>query len=138
MISSCYLPGKEYLSSGYVSKFLEQHCPRLVIPPIHKFCVHMLTTAYRNIESNIEITTEGVNFDLSTPILDKEEPFSEANSADNTLLPVSEAWILSGTLPKMYVKATSIPKSASIGSTGSGNNLASAAFMSKLLSTVSF
>lgn len=97
----------------------------------------MLTTAYRNIESNIEITTEGVNFDLSTPILDKEEPFSVANSADNTLLPVSEAWILSGTLPKMYVKSTTIPKSASSGSTGSGSNLASAAFMSKLLSTVS-
>uniref|UniRef100_A0A336LLU8 CSON010384 protein n=1 Tax=Culicoides sonorensis TaxID=179676 RepID=A0A336LLU8_CULSO len=138
VINSCFLPGKEYLSSGYVAKFLEQHCPRLIIPPLHKFCVHMLTTAYHSIESNTQTNAEGVNLDISTPVLDKGNPFTEESSGmpKKSLLPVSEAWILSGTLPKLYTRPHAIPKSASSGASGSGTNLASITFMTKLLSTV--
>lgn len=139
MINSVFLPGKDALSSGYVAKYLEQHCPRLIIPPLHKFCVHMMTTAYHSIESNTQTTAEGVNLDISTPVLNKGNPFSGesgASSSQQSLLPVSEAWILSGTLPKLYTRPHAIPKSASASASNSGSNLASVSFMSKLLSTV--
>lgn len=136
MINSCFLPGKDALSSGYIAKYLEQHCPRLIIPPLHKFCVHMMTTAYHSIESNTQTTAEGVNLDISTPVLDKGNPFLESGASKQSLLPVSEAWILSGTLPKLYTRPQAIPKSASGSASSSTTNLASVSFMSKLLSTV--
>jgi len=126
VISSCFFT-KEHLSSGYICKFLEQHCPRLVVPPLHKYCVHLLTTAHRNLDA--ENYNESPPQDISTPVLDKGNPFTQA--ADNpSLLPVSLAWLLGGTLPKLYIKSTTLS------TTASGTNLASHAFMSKILSTV--
>lgn len=39
-------PAGGVLSVGFVCRWLEQHCAHLV-PPVHRFCVHRLTTAYR-------------------------------------------------------------------------------------------
>lgn len=131
VITSCFFT-KEHLSSGYVCKFLEQHCPRLVVPPIHKFCLHMLTTSYRNLEAQngaVGSSEHHTTLDISTPVLDKGNPFTEA--ANNpSLLPVSLAWLLGGTLPKLFIKSTTLT------TTSSGTNLASHTFMSKILSTV--
>lgn len=127
VISACFF-SKEHLSVGFVAKFLEHNCPRLIVPPIHKFCVHMLTTAYRSLEIKSVATADGANLEAATPILDQGNPFVEAVS-NPSLLPVSTAWLLGGTLPKIYL-SHAIPQSAS------GTNLASQAFMAKILSTV--
>lgn len=39
-------PAGGVLSVGFVCRWLEQNCAQLV-PPVHRFCVHRLTTAYR-------------------------------------------------------------------------------------------
>lgn len=67
--------------------------------------------------------------ELATPVLDKSDPFNEL--AGTALMPISEAWILSTALPCLYTRPQQVQSPA-----GSGSNLASAAFMNKMLSMV--
>jgi hypothetical protein len=95
--NSCFF-GKDSLSPGFVSRWLEQNLPRLV-PPIHSFCVHKLSTSYRMLEASDQADSSGEtpqsNLGLSTPVLEKASPFPP-------LLPVSLAWLLAGALPPIF------------------------------------
>lgn len=109
-------------------RWLEQNVPRLV-PPVHRFCLHTLTTAYRGIlEDPTSGDTAGLSLELATPVLDNANPFDERHPP---LMPVSQAWLLAGALPPLYAKPQPVQSPAS-----SGVNLASTAFMAKLLSVV--
>lgn len=124
--ASCFF-SKEQLSAGFVCRWLEQNCPRLV-PPVHRFCLHTLTTAYREIgakdESNGTLTLE-----LATPVLDNANPFDEEHPP---LMPVSQAWLLASSLPDLYAK----PQPVQNPSSSTNGGLASTAFMAKMLAVV--
>lgn len=147
VIQSCYF-GKDSLSSSYISRWLETNCPRLV-SPLHKYCVHTLTTKWRELEKNKKDINQsatnasdelGTNesdagqqkimnnplFDLATPILEKGITFGGGGTSsttaasddaniivdrklldeigEETLLPVSQAWLLAASLPLIYSK----------------------------------
>lgn len=95
---------QEPLSVGFISRWLEENCPRLILP-VHRYCIHLLTTSYRSIKMNQEDKT-GNGLELATPVLEKGEPFG--NSLP--LLTLSGAWLLAGTLPPSYSKPTTIPE----------------------------
>lgn len=123
---SCFF-SKESLSPGFVCRWLEQNCPRLV-PPVHRYCLHTLTTAYRGIQPETGADGNNLSLELATPILDNANPFDAQHPP---LMPVSQAWLLAGTLPILYAKPQPVQSPAN-----SGNNLASTAFMAKMLSVV--
>lgn len=70
-----------------------------------------------------------MGLELATPVLEKGNPF--LSDKIPPLLPISQAWLLAGTLAPLY----STPQKMQSPS-GSGNNLASQVFMAKLLSLV--
>lgn len=138
MVQSCFF-SKESLSSGYICRWLENNVPRLV-PPIHKYCVHVLSTSHRiiidkNMKNNSDtvVSITAINageasygLELQTPILEKGSPsFNVNDQADcskpltqedrdklniqQPLLPLSEAWLLAGSLPPSYSRPQSIP-----------------------------
>jgi TLD len=127
--TACFF-GKESLSPGFVTRWLEENLPRLV-PPIHAFCVHHLTTCYRRLEADAEVAeSSNLGLELATPVLEKASPFP-------SLLPVSLAWLLAGALPPMYSRPVKQSPVAQTGHASDGTTvLASQAFMSKLLSIV--
>lgn len=103
---------QDSLSIGFVSRWFEHNCMRLVLI-VHKFCVHTLSTAYRGLEQN-EIS---IGLELSTPVLEQSSPFPNAseksNSSISTLMPLSQAWLLAGALPTLYSRPQKIsPNSA--------------------------
>lgn len=105
VVDSCFF-SKEPLSIGFVSRWLDQNCPRL-IPPLYKYCVYILTSAYRGINEDQNIALE-----LASPILDKSNPFQESATESNALLPISEAWLLAGSLHKLYSMPLKIQSSS--------------------------
>lgn len=149
--ASCFF-SKESLSAGFVCRWLEQNVPRLV-PPVHRFCLHTLTTAYRGLDATGSrggcgisgdspgVGGGGLGLELATPVLDNANPFDALHPP---LMPVSQAWLLAGALPSLYARpqqqtATSSVVGQSqipIVAGGVGGSLASHAFMSKLLSVV--
>lgn len=142
--ASCFF-SKESLSPGFVCRWLDQHCPRLV-PPVHRFCLHTLTTAYRHIDAGSTATDSpspgiasgdgGLHLELATPVLDNANPFDELHPP---LMPISMAWLLAGALPPLYAKPQQQQQHhqpAPPAANGNGGALASAAFMAKLLSVV--
>lgn len=101
VIATCFF--QEPLSVGFIARWLEENCPRLILP-IHRFCLHLLTTSYRNIKMNDEDRT-GNGLELATPVLEKGAPFGNSQP----LLTLSMAWILAGTLAPLYSKPQSVP-----------------------------
>lgn len=93
VVQSCFF-SKESLSSGYICRWLENNVPRLV-PPIHKYCVHALSTSHRTIidknmknNSDTVVSISAINagessygLELQTPILEKTSPNFAANGA---------------------------------------------------------
>ncbi|XP_065083071.1 uncharacterized protein LOC135705326 isoform X2 [Ochlerotatus camptorhynchus] len=163
VVQSCFF-SKESLSSGYICRWLENNVPRLV-PPIHKYCVHALSTSHRiiidkNMKNNSDtvVSITAINageasygLELQTPILEKGSPSFGVNSVNQAdcskpltqeardklniqqpLLPLSEAWLLAGSLPASYSRPQSIQPPLNSNS----SNLASHVFMAKLLSMV--
>lgn len=163
VVQSCFF-SKESLSSGYICRWLENNVPRLV-PPIHKYCVHALSTSHRiiidkNMKNNSDtvVSITAINageasygLELQTPILEKGSPNFTVNSVSQAdcskpltqeardklniqqpLLPLSEAWLLAGSLPPSYSRPQSIQPPLNSNS----SNLASHVFMAKLLSMV--
>lgn len=139
VVQSCFF-SKESLSSGYICRWLENNVPRLV-PPIHKYCVHALSTSHRIIidnsmknNSDTVVSISAINageasygLELQTPILEKGSPNFNAKPAtegssskpltqadrerliiQQPLLPLSEAWLLAGSLPPSYSRPQSI------------------------------
>lgn len=104
VIATCFF--QDSLSVGFIAKWLEENCPRLVLP-IHKYSIHMLTTTYRCIKLNTEDKSSN-GLELATPVLEKGAPFG--NSLP--MLTLSAAWLLAGTLPPSYSRPQSAPKSA--------------------------
>lgn len=137
-MSACFF--QEPLSVGFVSRWLDQNCPRLV-PPVHRFVLHTLSTTYRSIEQDGP-ERNGCGLELATPVLEKK-PFIDEKS--KPLLPISVAWLLAGALPQAYSRPQSKPTSPEGAAAASSNTstaphanttLASQAFMAKLLSVV--
>lgn len=125
VIATCFF--QEPLSIGFISRWLEENCPRLILP-IHRYCIHMLTTSYRSIKLNTEDKT-GNGLELATPVLEKNAPFGDSLP----LLTLSMAWLLAGTLSPLYSKPQSVPTPSADES--SANNSSSSAFPSQLLLT---
>lgn len=125
---------QDSLSLGFVSRWFEQNAIRIILL-VHKYCVHTLTTAYRGLEQSDGFDNSS-GLELSTPILDIKNPFpsssdpspsatstSDAHShrIDDSLMPLSQAWLLAGTLPPLYSR----PQAAS--SPGANKSSSSAA-----------
>lgn len=93
--------GKDTLSVSFVSNWLWQNCPRIV-HGMHRYVIHILTTAYRSGKSLMSSEQSGPHMVPSTPILDQPDhvDFSEA------LLPISHVWLLATTLPSCYTKVS--------------------------------
>lgn len=125
---SCFFT-KDALSVGFVCRWLEEHCPRLILP-VHRFCVHTITTVYRGLdrETRVEPSTANTNItsndddegitivagrqkmalELATPVLDNiNNPFESASGEKRRspqLMPLSQAWLLAGALPAVYTR----------------------------------
>jgi hypothetical protein len=138
VMNACFF--QEPLTAGFIARWLEQNCNRL-ISPIHRYCVHTLTTIYRDIEQNHENDgmSKGCGLELQTPVLGiGSAPFGE--SRKNTLLPLSAAWLLASSLPPIYSLPQSAPQSNSNPPENENEDqlrpLASQTMMTKLLSVV--
>lgn len=127
---SCFFT-KDALSVGFVCRWLEQNCPRLILP-LHRYCVHTITTVYRRFETdplplgNLPNQTENATNDedtgitivagqqqksaleLATPVLDNiNNPFESTSGQKRRsphLMPLSQAWLLAGALPAIYTR----------------------------------
>lgn len=138
---SCFFT-KDALSAGFVCRWLEQHAPRIILP-LHRYCVHTITTVYRRFENEVNhlenfpnddvagkastsqrpsnaddsddaITIvagqQKISLELATPVLDNvKSPFSSCAQAapshrSKDLMPLSQAWLLAGSLPALYTR----------------------------------
>ncbi|XP_034237188.1 uncharacterized protein LOC117642768 isoform X2 [Thrips palmi] len=97
------------VSSGYMSNWLLQHLPRLV-PLLHRYVVHVLTTAYRALQEKQPVTTSAPGMELSTPVLEKNV---DVDSKGPYLLPVSQVWLLATSLPPLYTMPSQHPNGSS-------------------------
>ncbi|PSN56687.1 hypothetical protein C0J52_00006 [Blattella germanica] len=79
---------KPVLSITYLSHWIEQHTPRLIVG-IHRYVVHVLSTAYREAENS-----GSAGLELSTPVLERDIGFPDSSGKDDDVLPVSEVWLL--------------------------------------------
>ncbi|BFF93931.1 uncharacterized protein DMAD_11677 [Drosophila madeirensis] len=113
------------LSLGYVCRWFEQNLIRLVLL-VHKYCVHTLSTAYRGLEQ----TSLSCGIELQTPVLEQRNPFTDTtdhsgigSNFSDSLMPLSQAWLLAGALPPLYSKPQTIAPSPA----NKANNSASSA-----------
>uniref|UniRef100_A0A0K8UHX9 TLDc domain-containing protein n=1 Tax=Bactrocera latifrons TaxID=174628 RepID=A0A0K8UHX9_BACLA len=99
----------DILSVGFVCRWFEQNLIRLVLL-VHKYCLHTLSTSYRGLEQQ----TQSCGIELQTPVLEQRNPFPDAGSKDagvsifESLMPLSQAWLLAGGLPPLYSKPQTI------------------------------
>ncbi|EDV32241.1 uncharacterized protein Dana_GF15732, isoform B [Drosophila ananassae] len=100
------------LSLGYVCRWFEQNLIRLVLL-VHKYCVHTLSTAYRGLEQQ----TQSCGIELQTPVLEQRNPFTDTTDHSggaaflDSLMPLSQAWLLAGALPPLYSKPQTVAPS---------------------------
>ncbi|XP_058462938.1 uncharacterized protein LOC131437543 isoform X2 [Malaya genurostris] len=163
VVQSCFF-SKESLSSGYICRWLENNVPRLV-PPLHKYCVHALSTSHRNIiDSSMTNNSDTVvsiraiaageasyGLELQTPILEKGSPCFKPNATTSNGLAhsLSEKTretmnIAQPLLPisEAWLLAGALPPTYSKPQSiqppinSTSSNLASQVFMAKLLSMV--
>lgn len=115
---------------GFVCRWLEKNLPNLILP-LHRFCVHTLTTVYRTIETAGQQPQEQLN---ATMEANKENPLSMALNRDlrrlhepttvggrsipeeitgNTLpsagglgnlMSLSQSWLLAAALPNVFTR----------------------------------
>jgi hypothetical protein len=114
---------KSLVSATFLSHWIEQHVPRLIVG-IHRYILHVLSTAYREAG---QLASAGL--ELSTPVLEKDFAFPSSGNQESDILPVSEVWLLSSSLPLLYTKPSHHPLSSS----ASCNGLSSQAFLAKML-----
>ncbi|XP_026730158.1 uncharacterized protein LOC113495579 isoform X1 [Trichoplusia ni] len=119
VVNGCFNK-KDAHSIGFVVRWLEEHCHRLIFP-VHRYCVHMLATRHRDMQACVESLGSGAGLELATPVLERS-----AWQAASALLPVSAAWLLAGTAPPLYSRPAAPPPAA----------LASAAWLARLVCAV--
>ncbi|EEB12701.1 conserved hypothetical protein [Pediculus humanus corporis] len=115
---------KENVSVPFAAHWLGVHCPKLV-SGVHKYVVHVLTTAYRTAGQNVT-QTEQVGLELTTPVLDKSFTFTTSSSGDNSSvsLPLSQVWLLATSLPPLFTKPQQLtPSTSSNGITSQSSHL---------------
>lgn len=126
---SCFFT-KDTLSVGFVCRWLTQNLPNLIMP-LHRFCVHTLTTVYRTIEAE-SIAANAPDQVSASPETNKENPLSVAfnrelrklneatiertpheiitgNTLPNTsglgnLMSLSQSWLLAAALPNVFTR----------------------------------
>ncbi|XP_055530780.1 uncharacterized protein LOC129721802 isoform X2 [Wyeomyia smithii] len=163
VVKSCFF-SKESLSAGYICRWLENHGPRLV-PPLHKYCVHALSTSHRMIiDSSMKNNSDTVvsisaitageasyGLELQTPILEKGSPCFNSGSTigagSGKPLSQEDREKLSNQQPLLPISEAwllagalpplySKPQSVQAPLNSTSTNLASQMFMAKLLSMV--
>jgi hypothetical protein len=73
--------------------------------------------------------------ELNTPVLERDIVFpSSDNKGKKDILPVSEVWLLSTSLPLLYAKPMQHPLAPS----GSSNGLSSQAFVAKMVCLIRY
>ncbi|XP_072934094.1 uncharacterized protein [Epargyreus clarus] len=117
VVKGCF-NNKESHSVGFVVRWLEEHCHRLIFP-VHRYCVHMLATRHRDVPA-AEGGNSGSGIELATPVLERC-PWACA------LLPPSAAWLVAATAPARYSRPTRPPAPPTGGAT------ASAAWLARLV-----
>lgn len=135
VVATCFF--QEPLSFGFISKWIEENCPRLVLP-VHRYSVHILTTCYRHIQMKME-EKGGSGIELATPVLDMSQPFADSSP----ILSLSMAWLLAGTISPFFSRPQA-PAPASVDNTEDGQTssnalsptLASQTFLNKLITAV--
>ncbi|CAH2093335.1 unnamed protein product [Euphydryas editha] len=129
VIKGCF-NNKDSHSVGYVVRWLEEHCHRLVFP-VHRYCVHMLATRHRDVEAagagaggggGAGAGAGGAALELGTPVLERSA-WGAAGA-----LPVSAAWLLAATVPPLYSRPARPPQQPHPGGTN-----ASAAWLARLV-----
>ncbi|KOB74164.1 Restriction of telomere capping protein 5 [Operophtera brumata] len=122
VVNGCF-NNKDSHSVGFVVRWLEEHCHRL-IHPVHRYCVHTLATRHRDIETHASEDGEGAGLELGTPVL------ARALGSGSALLPLSCAWLLAAAAPPLYSTPLQPPQYQG------GGGLASAAWLSRLVCAV--
>ncbi|XP_017120892.1 uncharacterized protein LOC108141824 [Drosophila elegans] len=124
------------LSLGYVCRWFEQNLIRLVLL-VHKYCVHTLSTAYRG----LELQSQSCGIELQTPVLEQRNPFTDATDHSggggggrdlDSLMPLSQAWLLAGALPPLYSKPQTVAPPANKGNNNLSASTAVQIFKEKL------
>ncbi|XP_053683100.1 uncharacterized protein LOC128733498 [Sabethes cyaneus] len=163
VVQSCFF-SKESLSSGYICRWLENNVPRLV-PPLHKYCVHALSTSHRIIidssmrnNSDTVVSVSAINageasygMELQTPILEKGSFNFNSNATivagSGKAMSQEDREKLTNQQPLLPVSEAwllagalppiySKPQSVQAPLNSASSNLASQIFMAKLLSMV--
>ncbi|XP_055313494.1 uncharacterized protein LOC129574895 [Sitodiplosis mosellana] len=125
---SCFFT-KDTLSVGFVCRWLEKNLPNLIMP-LHRFCVHTLTTVYRTIEEAEKVATTsqssvtGATNEVNPLLLALNKELRKLNEAacergtpeiitGNTLpstgglgklMPLSQSWLLAAALPNVFTR----------------------------------
>ncbi|KAM3957867.1 uncharacterized protein ACR2FA_008135 [Aphomia sociella] len=105
VVNGCF-NNKESHSIGFVVRWLEEHCHRLIFP-VHRYCVHLLATRHRDMEARVESSGSGAGLELATPVLERA-----CWPAAGELLPLSLAWLLAGAAPALYSRPLRPPPGA--------------------------
>ncbi|XP_045453828.1 uncharacterized protein LOC123663176 [Melitaea cinxia] len=119
VVKGCF-NNKDSHSVGFVVRWLEEHCHRLIFP-VHRYCVHMLATRHRELEA-AGAGAGGAALELGTPVLERSA-WGAAGA-----LPVSAAWLLAATAPPLYSRPARPPPQPHPGGTS-----ASAAWLARLV-----
>lgn len=117
---------KSVVSVTFLSHWIEQHIPRLIVG-IHRYILHVLSTAYREAGQ-----PASAGLELDTPVLERDIVFPSSDNQDSDILPVSEVWLLSSSLPLLYTKPSQHPHSPSCLS----NGFSSQAILAKMLGSI--
>lgn len=124
MTQSCFLT-RDTLSIGFVCRWLENNLPHLIIP-LHRFCVHTLTTVYRTIDIDAQ-TAQNSAIGSSDNVTAKSDDnqsiggvvsrqMSETKtipdvvtgnslpSYDSKAMTLSQSWLLAAALPTVFTR----------------------------------
>lgn len=126
VVDSCF-HSKQQLSEQFVSHWLKDNAPRLVIP-LHRYAVHSLATSHRNLEENGPNLVAGL--EMATPVLEHPSPFGDKPPHPH-LLQMSASWLLAGALPPLFSR----PQQAHSPS-NSGVGFSSGTYLAKFLCTL--
>ncbi|CAH0713389.1 unnamed protein product, partial [Brenthis ino] len=100
VVRGCF-NNKDSHSIGFVVRWLEEHCHRLIFP-VHRYCVHMLATRHRDVET---LASDGeAALELGTPVLERAA-WAPAAAA----LRPAAAWLLAAAAPPLYSRPARPP-----------------------------
>ncbi|XP_067015802.2 uncharacterized protein [Anabrus simplex] len=115
---------KTAVPTSYLVHWIEHHCPRLIVS-IHRYVVHVLSTAYRALGRD---DNEPSGLELSTPVLERELNFTRD---EEDVLPLSQVWLLATVLPNTFTRPS--PHHSPV---SSANGLSSQNYIAKMLGSI--